>query len=81
MSNHCSECRYRPELASGEQACPFTSLYYSFLDRHRERFADNRRMTFQLKNLERKSTEELAQIRARETELRAKWGGQEESDD
>lgn len=80
MSNHCSECRYRPELASGEQACPFTTLYYSFLDRHRERFADNRRMTFQLKNLERKSTEELAQIRARETELRAKWGGQEESD-
>lgn len=73
MSNHCSQCRYRPEKASGDEACPFTTLYYSFLDRHRERFADNRRMTFQLKNLERKSVEELEKIRSRENELRSKW--------
>lgn len=73
MSNHCSECHYRPERASGEQACPFTTLYYGFLDRHRERFADNQRMTFQLKNLERKSAGEMDQIRSREVELRAQW--------
>lgn len=71
MSNHCGQCSYRPGEASGERACPFTTLYYDFLDRHRERFAGNQRMRFQLRNLERKSAAELAAIRQRVAWLRA----------
>ena len=31
MSNYCAGCRFRPDQASGAAACPFTTLYWSFL--------------------------------------------------
>ncbi|MFM2001571.1 MAG: hypothetical protein RI963_997 [Planctomycetota bacterium] len=70
MSNYCGGCRYDPKKAIGDDACPFTTLYWDFLDRHRDRFRKNPRMTMQLKNVERKSDEELQQIRARAEQLR-----------
>jgi deoxyribodipyrimidine photolyase-related protein len=63
MSNHCAGCRYDPRKAVGEDACPFTTLYWDFLDRNRERLAGNHRMGFQLKNLARKSVAEIGEIR------------------
>ena len=65
MSNHCKACRYKPDRATGEDACPVTTLYWDFLDRHRLRFKKNHRMTMQLKNLERKSEVEIDAIRER----------------
>ncbi len=62
MSDYCKGCRFDPKKAIGDEACPFTSLYWDFLQRHRTRFANNRRMGFQLKNLERKSNAELRDI-------------------
>jgi deoxyribodipyrimidine photolyase-related protein len=53
MSNFCASCRYRPALAVGATACPFTTLYWDFLDRHADRLASNRRISMQLRNLER----------------------------
>jgi deoxyribodipyrimidine photolyase-related protein len=53
MSNHCASCRYRPALAVGATACPFTTLYWDYLDRHASRLASNQRMRMQLRNLER----------------------------
>ena len=41
-----------------------------FLDRHRQSFAKNRRMSFQLKNLERKSDDELVAIRTQARQLK-----------
>ncbi|MFP4540163.1 MAG: cryptochrome/photolyase family protein [Opitutales bacterium] len=70
MSNHCAQCAYRPSEATGERACPFTTLYWDFLARHHERFRGNRRMVFQVKNLERKDPGELKAIRARAAWLR-----------
>ena len=64
MSNYCSGCRYHPKKASGDDACPFTTLYWDFLARHRERLDGNRRMTFQLRNVDRKAPEALAEIQA-----------------
>lgn len=75
MSNFCRECRFDPKKAEGPEACPMTTLYYDFLDRHRARFADNRRMTFQLKNLERKSQEELSAIRDQAAQWRSEERG------
>jgi len=71
MSNYCSHCRYDPDQATGEDACPFTSLYWNFLDRHQEQLSGNRRMNFQLANVRRKSDEELAAIAERVAEVRA----------
>ncbi|MEM7252008.1 MAG: cryptochrome/photolyase family protein [Pseudomonadota bacterium] len=64
MSNYCKGCRYTPGKATGDDACPFTTLYWDFLAQHKSRFSNNRRMTFQLKNLDRKPNLEIKQIRA-----------------
>lgn len=72
MSNHCRGCRYTPKQAVGETACPFTTLYWDFLDRHEARLGSNHRMGFQLRNLRRKSNEERKQIRAHAQAVRAR---------
>ena len=54
MSNYCSGCIYDPAKAVGEDACPFTTLYWDFLIRHKKQLASNNRMTLQFKNVERK---------------------------
>jgi deoxyribodipyrimidine photolyase-related protein len=71
MSNYCSHCRYDPDRATGEDACPFTSLYWHFLDRQRDRLSGNPRMNFQLANLRRKDDEELGAIADRVDEVRS----------
>ena len=65
MSDHCRHCRYDPHKAAGEDACPFTTLYWDFLARHQARFARNPRMRFPHLNLARKDPDELAAIRRR----------------
>ena len=70
MSNHCRGCRYEPKASTGEAACPFTTLYWEFLDRHAARFARNPRMAQQVRNLERKSEAERASIRTEAARLR-----------
>lgn len=77
MSNYCGQCPYNPALAVGENACPFTTLYWDFLDRHRERLAGNRRMALQVKNLDRKSDDEMASIRLGAQRIRSRVDGGE----
>ena len=65
MSNYCSSCRFNPKKRIGEDACPFTTLYWDFLQRHRTSLAKNPRMGFQIRNLNRVSPEELNPISER----------------
>ena len=58
MSNHCKGCRFNPAEATGDTACPFTTLYWDYLDRHADTLAKNPRMVMQLKNLNRLSPEQ-----------------------
>ncbi|OYT72432.1 MAG: cryptochrome/photolyase family protein [Chloracidobacterium sp. CP2_5A] len=44
MSDYCAGCAYDPKRRHGEGACPFNSLYWGFLDRHREKLFPNQRM-------------------------------------
>ena len=53
MSNYCSGCRYKPELKSGAEACPYTVLYWNFLIRHYDSFARNPRTALMAKNVQR----------------------------
>jgi len=53
MSNYCSGCQYDPAKREGEGACPFTTMYWQYLQRHREVLAKNPRMLLQIKNLNR----------------------------
>jgi len=54
MSNYCKGCRYNPSESTGENACPFTKMYWDFLLRHRELLAKNPRMVMQIRNLDRR---------------------------
>jgi deoxyribodipyrimidine photolyase-related protein len=55
MSDYCSGCRYNPRKRVGDDACPFTTLYWDFLDRHRRSLESNHRMARPLANLGRLS--------------------------
>jgi deoxyribodipyrimidine photolyase-related protein len=71
MSDYCADCRYDPKQATGETACPFTTLYWDFLSRNRQKIRGNRRMGFQLKNLDRKDQAERRAIRRRADALKS----------
>ena len=53
MSNYCKGCVYDPKLRTGDTACPFTTLYWDFLDRNHEQFVGNHRMAQQLFGIKR----------------------------
>jgi deoxyribodipyrimidine photolyase-related protein len=72
MGNHCAGCRYRPDQATGDQACPFTTLYWDFLARHRERFARHPRTALQWTSLERLDASQRARIAVAADALRAR---------
>ena len=53
MSNHCQGCSYKVSESTGESACPFNSLYWHFLMRHREPLERNPRIGMVYRNLAR----------------------------
>ncbi len=69
MSDHCRGCRYNPKKRTGEDACPFTTLYWDFLARNEEAFASNHRMGRQLAGMRRLS--DLDAVRAHATDVLA----------
>lgn len=64
MSNYCKNCIYRPEVRTGPQACPFTTLYWDFLMRHAALLRKNPRMAMAYKNLDRMSQADRDAIQA-----------------
>jgi deoxyribodipyrimidine photolyase-related protein len=73
MSNYCAGCRFKPDKATGDDACPFTTLYWDFLMRHEKLLSKNNRMALQVKNVARKSASERKAIRKRAATLRDKY--------
>jgi deoxyribodipyrimidine photolyase-related protein len=59
MGDHCDACEFVPG-----RTCPFTRLYWAFLDRHAPRLAGNHRMSTVLGSLRRRSEAERAKDRA-----------------
>lgn len=64
MSNHCKGCRYRPDRATGDDACPMTTLYWAFLDQFEAQWAAHPRTALMVNNLQRLSAEQRGAIRA-----------------
>ena len=71
MSNYCDGCRFDPAKSTGENACPFTTLYWDFLLRHEKFLAKNQRMAMQLKNLARLDAPKRKAIQQQATQVRA----------
>ena len=71
MSNYCSGCHYEPETRTGPQACPMTTLYWNFLDKHEATFGSNPRTALMVKNLQRMTPEVRGQVRLRAAQMLA----------
>ncbi len=69
MSNHCKSCAFNPKLTSGETACPFSSLYWDFLDRHGSRFKSNPRMSIPVAAWNKRDPSERQAILERSQEV------------
>lgn len=67
MSDYCDDCRFDPRRRTGDNACPFTTLYWDFLARHRDLLGSNGRMARQYANLDR--LPDLDEVRVRATEV------------
>jgi len=70
MSDYCAGCPYDPKRRTGDDACPFTTLYWGFLDRHGARFARNHRMRIPLAGVGR--LPDLPTVRERAAEILAR---------
>ncbi len=68
MSDYCASCRFDRRARVGDDACPFTTLYWDFLARHRDQFVRNPRIARQVRAAERLS--DLDDVRARAVEVR-----------
>lgn len=55
MSDYCSDCHYKVKEKVGERACPFNSLYWHFMEKHRARVAINPRAGVVYRNWDNKS--------------------------
>jgi len=73
MSDYCSSCAFDRTKRTGDDACPFTTLYWDFMLRHAERFKRNPRMATQVRaaqklsdadDVRRRATEVLARLRS-----------------
>ena len=73
MSNYCDGCRFDPGKATGAGACPFTTLYWDFLQRHRARFERHPRTALQWRNLQRLDKTDLQRIADQAEALRARF--------
>ena len=71
MGGPCGSCRYNPALREGDQACPFTTLYWDFLIRHEPLLAQNARMALQVKNVARMSPAQRQAVLQRAQDIQA----------
>ena len=69
MSNYCSSCSYKHKKRLGDDACPFNSLYWNFLDDKKDLLKSNNRMGMMLNLLRKIKPEELAAIKTRAYEI------------
>ncbi len=68
MSDYCGKCKLDPKKSTGEGSCPFTALYWSFLERQAAKLEGNQRMRMPLNAMLKKSGAERNALRERAEE-------------
>ena len=69
MSDYCRHCHYNVKTRDQHDSCPFNSLYWHFIHRHREQFDGNPRMGMIYKNLDKMEAGTREAILARGDDL------------
>jgi deoxyribodipyrimidine photolyase-related protein len=62
MSDYCGQCHYKVKLKSGDEACPFNSLYWKFMIDNRQQLSSNPRIGMLYGNWDRKDQDERDEI-------------------
>jgi deoxyribodipyrimidine photolyase-related protein len=68
MSDYCGDCRFDRRARVGDDACPFTTLYWDFLARHHDQLVSNPRIARQVRASERLA--DLGDVRRRAADVR-----------
>jgi deoxyribodipyrimidine photolyase-related protein len=63
MGNYCDACHYNKNKKVEDDACPFNSLYWNFLDDKRQFLANNFRMKMIYSVLDKMKAEDLFQLK------------------
>ena len=53
MSDYCGKCEFNVKHRSSDDACPFNSLYWAFMVKHRQQFSRNPRIAMIYRNWDR----------------------------
>lgn len=56
MSDYCSDCHYKVKQKVEDSACPLNSLYWHFMQRHREILVKNPRMNMVYRNWDKQES-------------------------
>jgi deoxyribodipyrimidine photolyase-related protein len=64
MSDYCGSCHYSKSKKTGENACPFNSLYWHFYERHRDKLEKNPRIGFVYQTLNKMKPDTKADLMA-----------------
>jgi deoxyribodipyrimidine photolyase-related protein len=63
MSNYCDACTYKKTKKFEDDACPFNTLYWNFLDEKQEKLSSNFRMKMMYSVLNKMSSEDRSKIK------------------
>ncbi|WP_432413069.1 cryptochrome/photolyase family protein [Rasiella sp. SM2506] len=69
MSNYCKGCHYKVSKKTEEDACPFNSLYWNFLDDKKAHFKNNQRMNMMMSLLEKMPAEKRSALKERAAKI------------
>lgn len=69
MSDYCKGCHYKVKEKLKEDACPFNSLYWNFIDTHYQKFSNNQRMSFPVRQWDKTDEAQKIEVRNKATEL------------
>jgi deoxyribodipyrimidine photolyase-related protein len=67
MSDYCRDCRFDRKLRTGENACPFNFLYWSFLLQHEDTLRANPRLGRSVLGLRHLDEDERGAVRQQAT--------------
>ena len=64
MSDYCVNCHYKVKEKVGAKACPFNSLYWRFMNKHRERIGKNPRTAMVYRNWDKQPEAQKLEVLA-----------------
>jgi deoxyribodipyrimidine photolyase-related protein len=65
MSDYCKSCHYKVKEKSSQNACPLNSLYWNFMHKHRDKFANNPRIGMVYRSWDKQTKENRTATLAR----------------